>query len=741
MRFGINVLKIGSIICLLICVANFSNLKAQDLQLVWSDEFEGTSLNIDKWNYGYGISNDIHYYTDRSSNVTVSDGKLKIIALEESYQGFNYTSGLINTSFISSWRYGRIEASIKLPGSNGFVPAFWLLPEDERYGWWPASGEIDIMEHPTNEITTIYGTIHSEAYNSFTGSGPRGGTIDIPDAESAFHLYAVEWTPDKIDFYVDNQKYYTFNNEHSGYQTWPFDQPFYIILNLAVGGGWVGTPDENTIFPAVMEVDYVRVYQKFEDFSFYGSDYVLPNSSSLSYSAPDIEDITYDWSVPNTTQITLGQNSSQINVDWGSFTGNVELLLTKTDDFRLIKYPVVMSNNLLKNSDFEKGAKYWKKFIAYPPDADFTISTQDVFAGDRSVFIDVINPGVNAWDIQLSQTNLSLTSGKTYEVSFWAKSETNSSITVAIINSVNFYLYTSRLFQLTPTWTKYNFSFVASENALGSFNIDLGGHTGKYHFDNFEFNLPAAESNNQIRNADFSTGDVEWIFNTFYPAVAQGSIQDGEYFVSITNGGNYPWDIHLGQAGLTFEKDKEYNVSFDAYASAPREISPIVGKNSDPWTVYNDKLKIQLSQYRKTYSYSFVMKETTDSEARLGFDIGTSSDDVFIDNVFLSKGIFPSDINERSNSSPKIFQLSQNYPNPFNPNTLISYQLPVGSNVTLKVYDILGNEIATLVDEYKPAGSYNVEFTINNLQLSSGIYFYQLKAGEFAQTRKMILLK
>ena len=287
-------------ICLFICLAYFSCLKAQNLQLVWSDEFNGSSLDKSIWSFQLGQFNDcVHYSTDLPTNTNVENGKLQLIALEESYQGYSYTASVIKTKHTVNWRYGRVEASIKLPSTNGFVPAFWLLPEDEKYGWWPASGEIDIMEHPTNEITTIYGTIHSEAYNSFTGSGPRGGTIDIADAESAFHLYAIEWTPDKIDFFVDDQMYYTFNNEHSGYQTWPFDQPFYIILNMAVGGGWVGNPTASTVFPAIMEVDYVRAYQNFNDFALLGPDYVMPNSDSLLYSAPNIQGMQYEWSVPN----------------------------------------------------------------------------------------------------------------------------------------------------------------------------------------------------------------------------------------------------------------------------------------------------------------------------------------------------------------------------------------------------------------------------------------------------------
>jgi beta-glucanase (GH16 family) len=707
---------------------------------VWSDEFNGSSLDQSIWSFQLGQFNDcVHYCTDLPTNTTVADGKLQLIALEESFQGYNYTASVIKTKHTVNWRYGRIEARIKLPGTNGFVPAFWLLPEDEQYGWWPASGEIDIMEHPTNEVTTIYGTIHSEAYNSFTGSGPRGGTIDISDAETDFHLYAIEWTPDKIDFFVDDQNYYTFNNEHSGSQTWPFDNPFYIILNMAVGGAWVGNPTSSTVFPAIMEVDYVRAYQNFEDIAFYGPDYVMHNTQSLLYSAPNISGMEYEWSVPNTAQITSGQNTKKINVDWGIFTGTVELLSTLNNESRLIKYPVEMSNNLLKNSGFEKGAKYWNKSIAFPADADFNISTQDVQSGERSLFIDVISPGVNPWDIQLSQTNLELESGQTYQASFWAKSETNSEITAAIINASNFYLYTIETFQLTDIWTQYDFTFTAPENVIGSFNIDMGGHTGSYHFDDFQLNIPAAETDNQVSNADFSLGDAQWSINTYYPAVAQGSVIDGEYAVSITNAGNYPWDIHLGQTGFIIEKGKEYNLSFDAYASAPREITPIVGKNSEPWTVYSNIENVLISPYRKTYLYSFIMNETTDTEARLGFDIGVSSDDVFVDNVFLSNGTIPIGLDEKNNSSISSFQLFQNYPNPFNPSTVINFEIPKQSNVLLKVYDLLGNEVVTLVNEEKVSGVYSVRFDAS--YLASGLYLYKIQAGSFVETKKMILLR
>lgn len=461
-----------------------------DRLLVWSDEFDGSTLDRSIWSFELGQFNDcVQFSTDRPENTRVVDGKLQLIAREESYQGYDYTASVIKTKHAVYWRYGRIEASIKLPGSNGFVPAFWLLPENEYYGWWPGSGEIDIMEYPTNEVSKIYGTVHTGAYNFFTGSEPRGGIIEIPDAESAFHLYAIEWTPEKVDFFVDDINYFSYKNENSGSQTWPFDQPFYVILNMAVGGGWVGDPTESTVFPAVMEVDYVRIYQYFEDITIQGPNHVMPDEKSLSYSVPDIDGVQYEWYVPETAQITTGQNTPQISVDWGAYAGKVEVLLTTKDGSRLAEYPVKVSNNLLKNADFEEGTRYWNK-TGYPPaDADFSLSTQDVESGNRSIFVDVKSPGVNTWDIQLSQSNLVLNAGQSYTATFWAKSETNSAVTAAVINAIDFTLYASETFQLTNSWESYSFSFVAPADVVGSFNIDIGGHTGKYFFDNFELTI------------------------------------------------------------------------------------------------------------------------------------------------------------------------------------------------------------------------------------------------------------
>jgi beta-glucanase (GH16 family) len=463
-----------------------------DRQQVWSDEFNNGEVDRSIWNFDIGPTNDcVHYFTDRPENAKIVDGKLQIIALEESYNGFNYTSALLKTSHAINWRYGRIEARIKLPASNGFVPAFWMLPVDDLYGWWPVGGEIDIMEHPTNQVDMVYGTVHTGAYNSFTGSSPQGGTFQIPNAETEFHIYAIEWTADKIDFYVDDINYFTFQNEQSGFEAWPFDQPFYLILSMGVGGGWVGNPDATSIFPAVMEVDYVRAYQNLNDASIYGPDFLTSNSRAIPYSAPAIEGLIYQWSVPEGAQIVSGQDTPEIVVDWGILGGNIELELVRANGAIKLYYPVEVSANLLMNGGFEKGAKYWRTTVSNSAEADFGVTHDDVYAGTSAVHVDVKKAGVNAWDVQLSQGNILLEAGSQYRVSLWARADgTKPKISLAIINPNDFTLYGSQTVELSNEWAYYEMTFTVPTHTSASFNIDMGESTGGFYFDDIAITIP-----------------------------------------------------------------------------------------------------------------------------------------------------------------------------------------------------------------------------------------------------------
>lgn len=239
---------------------------ASDRKLVWSDEFNGTGLpDSTKWNYdsggeGWG-NNELQFYTTRrKENARMENGVLIVEARRESWEKNKYTSARLVSKHKGDWKYGRIEARLKCPAGRGTWPAFWMLSTDWKYGGWPESGEIDIMEHVGYMPDSIFGSVHTKAFNHIMHTQSTGG-LYLPDAEQKFHVYAIEWFEDRMDFFVDNVKYHTFKNLHKTSDEWPFDQRFHVILNLAVGGNWGGAKGvDETIWPRRMEVDYVRVY-------------------------------------------------------------------------------------------------------------------------------------------------------------------------------------------------------------------------------------------------------------------------------------------------------------------------------------------------------------------------------------------------------------------------------------------------------------------------------------------------
>ena len=243
--------------------------------LVWSDEFngaDGASPDPAKWTYdlggkGWG-NNELESYTNRPVNVQQKGGDLVITAQKENYTGSdgvarNYTSARIKTEGLYDVQYGRLEARIKIPYGQGMWPAFWMLGSDIGTVGWPACGEIDIMENIGKEPSTVHGTIHGPGYS---GANGIGSPFSLPNGEKFaddFHTYAVEWEPNQIRFYVDDMLYGIRIPENLPPGTkWAYNHKFFIILNLAVGGGWPGNPDASTVFPQQMLVDYVRVYQK-----------------------------------------------------------------------------------------------------------------------------------------------------------------------------------------------------------------------------------------------------------------------------------------------------------------------------------------------------------------------------------------------------------------------------------------------------------------------------------------------
>ncbi len=239
--------------------------------LIWSDEFSYNGLpDSSKWSYDIGDgcpqlcgwgNNELQYYTSNLQNVRVENGLMIIEAHHHPDSAIPYTSARVVTRGKAQWKYGRIEVRAKLPGGRGTWPAIWMLPDEWKYGGWPASGEIDIMEHVGFDEGVIHGTLHSESFNHIKKT-QREGIVRIEGVTSDFHVYAVEWTEGKITFSVDGKPYYSVEKSPSDtWKEWPFDQPFYLIMNIAVGGFWGGMQGiDDTIWPQRMEVDYVRVY-------------------------------------------------------------------------------------------------------------------------------------------------------------------------------------------------------------------------------------------------------------------------------------------------------------------------------------------------------------------------------------------------------------------------------------------------------------------------------------------------
>ena len=257
---------------------------APEWELVWSDDFDAAPIDAGKWSpdiWPAGKVNDEDQaYTDRKKNMRIENGMLVIEAHRERFGAAGYTSGRLHSSGKGDFLYGRFEVRAKLPRGQGTWPAIWMLPSDpfayasncsEGEDWqgsddcdaWPNSGEIDIMEHVGYQMGHVHGTVHTAAYYWRVWE-QRKGRILFDDVADRFHVYAMEWSPDRIDIFVDDSLYFTYMNENRGWREWPFDKPFHLILNIAVGGAWgrAGGPIDDSIFPQRMLVDYVRVFRR-----------------------------------------------------------------------------------------------------------------------------------------------------------------------------------------------------------------------------------------------------------------------------------------------------------------------------------------------------------------------------------------------------------------------------------------------------------------------------------------------
>jgi beta-glucanase (GH16 family) len=303
--------------------------------LVWADEFDGTALDTERWDIqtgtgtAYGLTawgnNELQTYT--ADNLAVGDGLLRITALEQASGNSDYTSGRIRTAGLAAFAGGRIEARIRVPAGQGLWPAFWMLPEEARYGGWAVSGELDIMEVLGHDPGRLHCTVHYGGQypcNSNTGESVTG-----PDLSADFHTYGVQWGDGTITWLLDGVAVHTLDESGLGGRFWPFDRPFHLLLNLAVGGNWPGSPDASTPFPAELAVDWVRVWQSAEGSWVRGRSAVQAGALEETYAVPALPEASYAWTVTG-GELISGDGSSEVAVVWSGSDAAGEVRCTLT---------------------------------------------------------------------------------------------------------------------------------------------------------------------------------------------------------------------------------------------------------------------------------------------------------------------------------------------------------------------------------------------------------------------------
>ena len=434
-----SILALSMLLPLASCAGKTKTPELDGYKLLWSDEFDGNKLDETKWNYephepGW-TNNELQEYTTSTDNVFVRDGNLVIKAIKTEKDGnVHYTSGKVTGQNKTDFMYGKVVVSAKVPEGQGLWPAIWMMPKDESYyGQWPKCGEIDIMESLGNDTTISYSTIHYGEPHA-----EQQGTITKEGADSfsaKFHEYSVEWDPGEMRFYTDGELVLTVNDWFTAVQgeddkpyPAPFNQPFFVQMNLAVGGNWPGNPDETTDFSkAEFQIDYVRVYQKAE----------------------------YDTNVTKPTKAFLQ----------GDATGN----FIRNGDFSV-------AEDLTDDVD-------WKFLLFNEGEGSAEIK-------DGEIVITTQKYGTEEYSVQLVQPDLPMLKGHKYRVTFDIRAdEARKCIVCVSAPNAGWIRYLpDTSIELTPEWQTYTFDFEMTEkddnNGRLEFNMGKHGDTATIHITN-----------------------------------------------------------------------------------------------------------------------------------------------------------------------------------------------------------------------------------------------------------------
>ncbi|HBG64879.1 MAG TPA: glucan endo-1,3-beta-D-glucosidase [Treponema sp.] len=558
--------------------------------IVWQDDFDGRKLNKDDWNYEYHepgwVNSELQEYVDSAENIYVKDGTLVIQALKHEQNGAaSYTSGRINTRGKHDFTYGRFEARLKVPRGQGFLPAFWMMPTEENlYGQWPKCGEIDIMEVLGNRTDTQYGTIHfGEPHAEHQGSYSKFGT----DLSKEFHIYACEWDPGEIRFYIDNMLFYKTSDWFTKKKGFgevaypaPFDQPFYLILNVAVGGNWPGNPTAETGFAenARMVVDYVRVYQK----PSYNEAVSKPEAPFVQLREPDAT---------------------------GNFVAN--------GDF-------AVAENLGDTTD-------WFFLLAGSGKGSADIS-------GNALHVTSEMPGDLDYSIQIVQPDIPLEKGSAYHYQFdaWADDERTiiTAITAPNVGWIRYLNDTKVPLGKKKQTFAFDFTMKEDSDPTGRIEFNLGNQnaTAKVHITNVRFVKTGA---GDASDAAALLPDGNYVFNGEFQEGAGRLAHwetDTAASVGVTNEKNVR-ELKLAPSGtaarvfqsVAVQPGKTYILSFDAYSPDGAALS--VGIEDAL------SLEVPLTGGRASYRYTFEPSPSPSSARGRLLTFAASVGTVFVDSV------------------------------------------------------------------------------------------------------------
>lgn len=717
-----------------------SELAKKGYSFKWGDDFTGTSLNRSDWNVelhepGW-VNNELQAYVDSDENIQVKDGNLllKPVKKTNADETESYTSGRINTQGKHDFKYGYFECRAKVPAGKGYLPAFWMMPADENlYGQWPKCGEIDIMEVMGQETNKAYGTIHyGEPHDQSQGTYKVSEENNFADN---YHTYACEWEPGKIIWYIDGVKFHEESDWFSaksgqGEVTYPapFDQPFYMILNLAVGGSWVGYPDATTTYDdQQFAIDYVKVYQKDRydenvtkpvknvtlrepdakgnyinngDFSVqedltddvnwkflttsdgagtaeikenqmvistqnagtadYSIQLVQPNvplkkggkykvtfdayadearSMITDISGPDHnytryfadtrvdlgtekKTYTYDFQMTGSDdangrlEFNLGNASSTAKV----YLSNIRIEKTGYEEIKEDTTKKALADgNYVYNGSFQEGTgrlKYWE--ITKPENV-----TADVTNLEDGRRLKVTSPaGTENGKVLVGQSNLALTAGTDYELSFRAQAEEAKQMKVTVAGQ-------EKVFDLTTEEKNYSVKFKTAESLTDkNLFFDLGLGTTVYLDD------VRIDEDSLIKNGSFNAGLAGFEAYCYTPSnvtyVVDSLNENNAADFTINDTGDADWHIQLKQTGVMLEKGQWYRLSLKMKSSIDRNVSYALQrdgsthKNEDgteDWTPYCQKTVALTSEYQ-TITKEFKMTEDTDPDTIFNIAMG-----------------------------------------------------------------------------------------------------------------------